>query len=155
MSMPAYPAFAAYFAYFFNGSQINIYGYSTSYYGITTLMLTTRYSSSLFDFSYMSTNHRSGSYSWIGNRVWVVGGYNPPGKLREIKSNNFARNPLDFGTRHCNFFEMFWKHSYYRTTSVFHRFEWPKIKCEWPKSGSRPTYLETLIYAMEALVLGV
>jgi len=29
----------------------------------------------------MSDNHVDGFYTWIGNRVWVVGGNVPPGKL--------------------------------------------------------------------------
>jgi hypothetical protein len=80
LSQMVFYTFEPYFA-FFNGSKIYVYGYSLSsaYYGVTRMMFTTTYSSSQCNFVRMNSIHQNGMYAWIGNRVWVVGGYNPPG----------------------------------------------------------------------------
>jgi hypothetical protein len=75
-----YNNFEPIFAYFFNGNKINIYGYSSIL--ASRLMVTTSYSSSQPSFVTMSYNHRFGTFTWIGNKVWVVGRNDPNGKLK-------------------------------------------------------------------------
>ncbi len=82
ISLSSYSPFDAYFAYF-SGSKLNIYGFSSSplSYGVTRMMFSASFSSPHAQVIQMSDNHVDGFYTWIGNRVWVVGGNVPPGKL--------------------------------------------------------------------------
>jgi hypothetical protein len=75
ISHPSYSPFRMFFGFMGSGNKVNFFGDKDVYpAGVNNVMVSNDFGNAASAQTASSIHHVYGTYTWIGNRVWVVGG---------------------------------------------------------------------------------